>query len=423
VERPTAKALQTPQTRCRAAITRCEITPPVGIYHRMWGAATHDRATGIHKPLLATLLWLEPESGDASHALLIAALDHCILDDPNIRQMQQAVAAAAGVKAQQVLIALSHTHAAGLMSRSRAHLAGGELIGPYLDDVTAKLAQLAKSALATRRPATIVYGQGHCSLAANRDYYDADRQQFVCGFNPDGTADDTILVAKITDDDGRPLASIVNYACHPTTLAWQNTLISPDFVGALRETVEQQTSAPCLFLQGASADLGPREGFVGDVNIADRNGRELAFAALSALERLPPPNTQYNYCGPVISGATIGLWEHQPLDAAARELASRWEIAQWTEPLGYRPDLPSLAKTKSDLENWQREEAAATRRGDLQQARDCRARAEQTARQLWRLAALPPDAFPLPMTLARLGDRSEERRVGKECRSRWSPYH
>ena len=22
-----------------------------------------------------------------------------------------------------------------------------------------------------------------------------------------------------------------------------------------------------------------------------------------------------------------------------------------------------------------------------------------------------------------LGDRSEERRVGKECRSRWSPYH
>ena len=50
-----------PQTRCRAAIARCDITPPVGIYHRMWGAATHDRATGVHRPLLATLLWLEPE--------------------------------------------------------------------------------------------------------------------------------------------------------------------------------------------------------------------------------------------------------------------------------------------------------------------------------------------------------------------------
>src|SRR2546422_3769407 len=37
--------------------------------------------------------------------------------------------------------------------------------------------------------------------------------------------------------------------------------------------------------------------------------------------------------------------------------------------------------------------------------------------------------FPISMTLFRLRlttglpNRSEERRVGKECRSRWSPYH
>ena len=30
---------------------------------------------------------------------------------------------------------------------------------------------------------------------------------------------------------------------------------------------------------------------------------------------------------------------------------------------------------------------------------------------------------PLPYASVRLKDRSEERRVGKECRSRWSPYH
>ena len=27
------------------------------------------------------------------------------------------------------------------------------------------------------------------------------------------------------------------------------------------------------------------------------------------------------------------------------------------------------------------------------------------------------------MTLSSVANRSEERRVGKECRSRWSPYH
>src|SRR2546430_12550627 len=33
------------------------------------------------------------------------------------------------------------------------------------------------------------------------------------------------------------------------------------------------------------------------------------------------------------------------------------------------------------------------------------------------VVALPASLPPLPQ------DRSEERRVGKECRSRWSPYH
>src|SRR2546422_7768420 len=31
--------------------------------------------------------------------------------------------------------------------------------------------------------------------------------------------------------------------------------------------------------------------------------------------------------------------------------------------------------------------------------------------------------YPSPVTGISLGTRSEERRVGKECRSRWSPYH
>ena len=41
--------------------------------------------------------------------------------------------------------------------------------------------------------------------------------------------------------------------------------------------------------------------------------------------------------------------------------------------------------------------------------------------------ALYPDTVlelsDVPQTLYVRGDRSEERRVGKECRSRWSPYH
>ena len=56
----TVTVINTPQSRCRAGVARCDITPPIGIYHRMWGAALQDQATGVHRPLEATLLWIEP---------------------------------------------------------------------------------------------------------------------------------------------------------------------------------------------------------------------------------------------------------------------------------------------------------------------------------------------------------------------------
>src|SRR5256885_17063543 len=40
-----------------------------------------------------------------------------------------------------------------------------------------------------------------------------------------------------------------------------------------------------------------------------------------------------------------------------------------------------------------------------------------------RLQRRAPAKIPRPQSLAACRPRSEERRVGKECRSRWSPYH
>jgi hypothetical protein len=393
-----------PQTSCRAAVTRADITPPIGIYHRMWGAATHDRATGIHKPLFATLLWLEPTSGNRSHALLLLALDHCILDQPDVALLQQTVAETVGVQSEQVLVTLSHTHAAGLMSRTRSQLPGGELIAPYLDSVARTAARLASEAAAAVKPATFVYGHGRSSLAAHRDYFDVERQQFVCGLNPAGPADDTVLVAMIQDEREQLLATIVNYACHPTTLAWQNTLISPDYVGALRETVEREFRAPCLFLQGASGDLGPRHGFVGDPTVADANGIQLGFAVLSALTTLPKPGLQFAYTGPQVSGATIGTWQFVPEEMADADRNATWHLERWCEPLEYRPDLPTLTQAQMHLEDCRRRESEARAAGQTDLPRDHHARVEQATRQLWRLEALPPSAFPLNITLARLGD-------------------
>jgi hypothetical protein len=398
------RTIKTPQTRCRAAVARCDITPSAGIYHRMWGAATHDRATGVHKPLLATLLWLEPVSGDRSQAVIILALDHCILDQADVGLIQNAVAAAAGVQPRQVLVTLSHTHAAGLMSRSRSALPGGELIGPYLDELAHKAAKLAADAADELKPATILYGTGRSTLAANRDYFDEERGIFVCGYNPAGPADDTVLVALVLDEGEHLLGTLVNYACHPTTLAWQNTLISPDYVGALREIVERDLPAPCLFLQGASGDLGPRVGFVGDAATADRNGAQLGYAALAALRATSSPGVEFTYAGPVVSGATIGTWKYRSEGQAALRRHAAWHIDEWAVPLTYRPDLPSLEQAQAAIVHWQQQENQARAAGDEKSVRDCHAQVERATRQAWRLRVLPKDNFPLRVILAGLGD-------------------
>ena len=43
----------------------------------------------------------------------------------------------------------------------------------------------------------------------------------------------------------------------------------------------------------------------------------------------------------------------------------------------------------------------------------------------WKLAALWFTLISVPVCycVEKKAERSEERRVGKECRSRWSPYH
>jgi hypothetical protein len=214
----------------------------------MWGAAMHDRSTGVHRPLTATALYLNGLHAERSgkDAKVLLALDHCLLRAEEMDELLDRVSSAASVPRDAIIVFFSHTHAAGLMDRRRSELPGGDLIAPYLDSLATKLVALVRKARECRQRASIVYGGGRCDMARNRDYFDAERGEYVCGLNPVGETDDTVLVGRVTAVDGKPLAIIVNYACHPTTLAWENTLLSPDYIGAMREVVEEATSAPCL---------------------------------------------------------------------------------------------------------------------------------------------------------------------------------
>lgn len=398
--------LPTPTTRCGFGIARCNVTPPVGIYHRMWGAALTDQATGIHRPLTATAMAIQPiGSTSPTERQLIIALDHVMFRPREMHEVLEQTSLLTGIPEEQILIAFSHTHSGGHLVRDRANLPGGDLIGPYLDELPGKLAMACLTAVATIQPVVMTYATTHCSMGQHRDFWDEQSGQFVCGFNPGGDYDDSLLAIRVTDACQRTIATIVNYGCHPTTLAWENTLISPDYIGAMREVVELATNAPCAFLLSPCGDVGPKDGFTGDVRVADKNGRQLGHLVLSALESLPAPEQDFHYVGPVISGATLGAWKHRPQTPERHAITKKFEFCHEPIELEYLSTLPTLAEAEQQFANLQDQEKAALAAGDEQKLRDIRAMCERARRQLDRLRPLPAHShYPLAVWLWRMGD-------------------
>src|SRR5262245_57547476 len=106
------KTFETPQSYCQFGLARCDVTPPVGIYHRTWGAATQDRATGVHRPLTATatVFRAADKSTSPDTEQVLVAVDHCLLWRREMDGLLRTVARRTGLAAEQIIVAYSHTH-------------------------------------------------------------------------------------------------------------------------------------------------------------------------------------------------------------------------------------------------------------------------------------------------------------------------
>jgi hypothetical protein len=347
-------------------VARADITPPVGIYARSWGAAAHDVAQGVHRPLTITCFTLR-ENESAPPLVLIAADLGWWKSRDDERFVSDGVLAALNIDETRLLLCLSHTHAGPSLGRDDAGRPGGEKIGPYLTQVRDAASAMAHAALAAARPATLTWRYGRCDLATNRDLPDAASGRWLVGFNPHVPADDTLLVGRATGDDGTVLATLVNYACHPTTLAWENGALSPDYPGAMREVVEHSTGAPCLFLQGASGELAPAEQYSGDTALPDQHGRRLGYAVLATLAGMLPPATGLALRGIVESGASLAMWRREPNRPWRTITATRCDVALALKPMPTVGEIDrELEQTKDRLcaERLRRQRAVRRNVGD-----------------------------------------------------------
>jgi hypothetical protein len=309
-----------------------------------------------------------PIRGEAPTLALVAVDLGWFQHLPDERELRATIMRATGLDEAALLVNMSHTHGGANVNSQLADKPGGELIRPYIEHLTEQIGAAILEALDALEPAWVTYGAGRCALATNRDLWDAAAGRFAVGYNPEAPADDTLLVARVTGEESELRATLFNYACHPTTLAWENRLLSPDYVGAAREVLEGAFGVPALFLQGASGELAPRDDYVGDTAVADRNGRQLGHAAAAAIESLPPPGTRFVYTGIVASGANLGTWEYQPCDAAELHASEQLAARVSTVELRRKEDIGAVDSLAGATPDSVQEREKALRRRFLSEA-------------------------------------------------------
>jgi hypothetical protein len=321
--------------------SRVGLDPSENIPARNWGASAHDRAEGIHRPLVADAVVFQSLSGSGSPPQVLISLDLGWWRDRSepevlLRQLSHEL----NLPPECLLIALSHTHSGPGLQRDAPDSAR------FLDSLPAILSSLVRSALAKAEPAVLTWSRGRCDLATSRDLFSPEHGRHLTGYDPETPADDTILVGHaVSIASGTTLGVLVNYACHPTTLGPENRLLSPDFPGALRETVESRISGrPCVFLLGACGELAPAEQYVADPAIADSHGRRLGYAVLSTLEGQIPANESLTFTGLRESGAPLAVWKRE-----AADVSQKLSVALKQIPFPLKKNLPSLQEIGEQL--------------------------------------------------------------------------
>ena len=265
-------------------------------------------------PLYATVLALR--DADTGTTAVVVDLDLLLLPFSLANALRAAVAELTGVPREHVRVSATHAHSGPSVAPTWVK-EGGDLIAPYVGSLPGIVAGAAWEALRACRPARVAHGTGSCDLAVNRRFRAPDGR-IVVGRNPEGFVDRSVRVLRFDDADERPLAALVHYACHPILMAWENRLLTPDYPGAARATVEQVTGVPCVFLQGCAGDSGPAdvftEGHTGDTHFYRRAGAMLGAEASRVFLGLERSHRRPHFSRVLESGAPLAVYATGPLE-------------------------------------------------------------------------------------------------------------
>ncbi len=143
------------------------------------------------------------------------------------------------IAAGNILIGSTHTHSApdcyAFSDGRGGH--SGDLA--YMEMVCKRAAEAVNEAIDRRRPARLKVATGEARGKIAYNYYAPDLY------------DRRMSVVQAIGVDGKPIATLVNYAVHPEVLGPGVGILSADLVGPLCGRIESQLGGKAIFINGA----------------------------------------------------------------------------------------------------------------------------------------------------------------------------
>jgi hypothetical protein len=263
----------------RAGLARSTLRPERGAYLIGYGNRWRG-STGVRDDLCVTALVLEEtRPGEAPRRAALLAFDLLCLHEDVVGRIRARLAGL-GLPPEAVMVACSHTHHAPV-----AH-PGSRLAWRrrrWIDQVVDAAGAATARAAAALAPVELASGRGETRIAVNRRERRPDGSISI-GVDPDGFVDRGLRLIALRAPGGALRGTLLHLACHPTVLGPANREATSEWPGVARRAIEAATGAPCLFLQGATADLNPAHGWGADDEAAlERIGRNVADAGLALL--------------------------------------------------------------------------------------------------------------------------------------------
>jgi hypothetical protein len=144
---------------------------------------------------------------------------------------------------QNILIGATHTHSAPDCYGFPDEKGGFAADLRYLEMVCAKMADAINEAVDHLQPAKLRIATGEAKGKIAYNYYAEQLYDPRCA------------VIQAIGADGRPFATLVNYAIHPEVLGAQQGILSPDLVGPLYGRIKEKGGGEPIFMNGAQGGM------------------------------------------------------------------------------------------------------------------------------------------------------------------------